>query len=295
MLKSFRKQFLAPPVSCFEVPNIRLFSVSYRDMDRKQKLQTMVKTLKKLDSNQKTHFVEMIDLLQSEMIKEKIPMEVKSKKGTLHTMNLRSDDQRTVKVFEKKLKGGLFLHIGLRKLNFATNFMQRYTDQEMGEIMQLPEFQQMNEQMMVERFLPSYSLGENMVVSVSKIPLKTIVNSSMSSRVLEGNVLLIGGQVIHQPFVPQFQGVCPYTMLSADLKNREYCDLISDPTLFENMLIDQEVYSIEDFAPLEPQLTSNIDSFYQSCFTGIEIRWLHFQSLLWDIEDSFDQYESLKL
>lgn len=52
----------------------------------------MVKTLKKLDSNQKTHFVEMIDLLQSEMIKEKIPMEVKSKKGTLHTMNLRSDD-----------------------------------------------------------------------------------------------------------------------------------------------------------------------------------------------------------
>jgi hypothetical protein len=73
------------------------------------------------------------------MIKEKIPMDIKSKMGTLHQIEL-AEGSKQAKVFEKKLGQGLYLHIGLRKLAFIDNFKPKLSNEDMSQVLSLPEF-----------------------------------------------------------------------------------------------------------------------------------------------------------
>ena len=233
------------------------------------------------------------------MIKEGTRLDLLDKKGSIHTLQLKKDPSQLVKIFEKKINyldnQKLFLHIGLKKLPFGANFVAKQSLEQIQELSLMPQFQGLTQKELIEKVEPSYSLGDPSIFSLSKYPLKEILENDFRGQKLKNKVILLIGNVYNEPYVNQLQNVVPYAFLGSEFKQREYVDIISDKNLYESIILDKESYIVEQLDKLDPKLQQSLDLYFESVLSGLELKWLHFQSLLWCIEDNLDKYEDLKL
>lgn len=289
-----RLKFMIKPAKSFS-------SKAYKAMEPLEKLEVLTKTLKKLKNNQNDHFVEQINILQAEMIKEQVPSEPNIKKGIVHSLSFKSDNskEKIVKIFEKKIKWDntdkLYLHIPLQKLSFDRNFMPKASQEDVEALMREQTIAALPEKELFEKFNPSYSLGDNVPLILSKHSLQQIKDNSLTCGDLQNKGVIMFGSVLNEPYISTCSNVIPLTMLSQKYKDKEYLNFLSEENLYEKIILDEQSFKIEGMSVLDKKLRKEFSEVYRGVLDGVGVKFLHFQSLLWWIEETYDKYEELAL
>lgn len=221
-------------------------------------------------------------------------MEVKQKKGVIRKVQTRNLPE-PVQIFEKKLdKSNFYLHIGLHRLPFFQYFRKNLNPQEKQQLIESLQAQNELSQQTLSQYIPRYSLGHSQVLSLSRYPLRKIVTQKMNSDQLEGKVLLFSGELDKNVKDFEFEQIYPYTFLSPELQQKSYTELISSPRLYDDLLTDKQVYKIEEYSQLDPKLVDELLGFFRAALNNMEVRYLHFQSLLRSIEHEYELYEEFE-
>ena len=264
-------------------------------MDEKQA--SFSKLFKRLLPNQTAFFIEKIECIEEEIASQNLRQEIKSKKGVLHEIaGNAARPEGAVKIFEKKVAidedRRLYLHIGLRRLSYS-NFRPRVSEAELEQLLSLPENKYLEPEQLSLKLQPDYSLGDGLVFALSKIPLKDIMEHNLRGSNLDQKVVFFSGLLADKPSVPTLDRIFPYSGLPDSLRLKPYGELIADQSLLEKFYLDEDMYLGPPASNLDPRLNKTLTKFFQAVVEDLDIRWLHFQGLLWDIEKADEEFGRL--
>ena len=94
------------------------------------------------------------------------------------------------------------------------------------------------------------------------------------------------GTVRNPPFTSELNWVIPYKSLAEKFRQQPYTELLANQGLLEEFFSQEQQYLGPTMDSLDPKVRIAMDSLYKSIVEDLETKWLHFQSLLWYIEQT---------
>ena len=84
----------------------------------------------------------------------------------------------------------------------------------------------------------------------------------------------------------------PYKNLSEKFRSAPYIELLANQRFLEALLKEESQYLGPCLSDNDSKLSNALDTVFQTALSDVEIKWLHFQSLLWEIENTDEETEN---